>query len=185
MEEMLWANFAAKTLHSSGPAIEDDLPKEGAEEEDLRGGKPHRARPALELAAASLGRGSPGIKKPPTRGTVGEDSLTGTRSKPVQAAGSTAGGTEAGRPQKRLVGSRDPPKEKKGKPWWERAPPEYIWKDGAWKKKNTRGDPLDNDDAIARHPLNKAALVSMQDLGLILPSAYDQGLFRFQDRPNQ
>jgi len=74
-EEMLWANFAAKTLHSSGPAIEDDLPKEGAEEED----------------------------------------------------------------------------------------------------------PLDNDDAIARHPLNKAALVSMQDLGLILPSAYDQGLFRFQE----
>ena len=27
-------------------------------------------------------------------------------------------------------------------------------------------DPLDNDDAIARHPLNKAALVSMQDLGI-------------------
>ncbi|CAE7447257.1 ASPM, partial [Symbiodinium pilosum] len=74
-EEMLWANFAAKTLHSTGPAIEDDLPKEGAEEED----------------------------------------------------------------------------------------------------------PLDNDDAMARHPLNKAALVSMQDLGLILPTAYDQGLFRFQE----
>ncbi|CAE7294880.1 ANKRD50 [Symbiodinium natans] len=73
-EEMLWANFAAKTLHSAGPAIEDDLPKE-AEEEDL----------------------------------------------------------------------------------------------------------LDNDDSMARHPLNKAALVSMQDLGLILPTAYDQGLFRFQE----
>lgn len=79
-EELLWANFAAKTLRNSGPAIDEDLPAETIEEE-------------LE----------------------------------------------------------------------------------------------NNEDAMARHPLNKAALVSMQDLGLILPKAYDQGLFRFQEprsKPN-
>ncbi|CAE7501560.1 PARP6, partial [Symbiodinium sp. KB8] len=32
----------------------------------------------------------------------------------------------------------DPPR-KKGRAWWERPPPEYHWKDGEWKKKNTRG----------------------------------------------
>jgi len=73
-EELLWASFAAKTLRNTGPAIEDDLPQDGDEE-----------------------------------------------------------------------------------------------------------DQNDEDDHLARHPLNKAALVSMQDLGLILPQAYDQGLFRFQE----
>eukprot|EP00434_Breviolum_minutum_P027079 symbB.v1.2.023947.t2/scaffold2232.1/size85206/4 len=80
-EELLWANFAAKTLRNTGPAIDEDLPSNEPNEEDVN----------------------------------------------------------------------------------------------------------DNDDAMARHPLNRAALVSMQDLGLILPQAYDQGLFRFQEphrKPN-
>ena len=33
---------------------------------------------------------------------------------------------------------KDPPR-KKGRAWWERPPPEYYWKDGEWKTKNTRG----------------------------------------------
>ena len=34
---------------------------------------------------------------------------------------------------------REDPPRKKGRAWWERPPPEYHWKDGEWKKKNTRG----------------------------------------------
>ncbi|CAJ1458499.1 unnamed protein product [Effrenium voratum] len=44
---------------------------------------------------------------------------------------------------------------------------------------------IEKEDAMARHPLNRAALVSLQDLGLILPQAYDQGLFRFQEPRSQ
>ncbi|CAE7755451.1 Herc2, partial [Symbiodinium sp. KB8] len=35
--------------------------------------------------------------------------------------------------------AREDPPRKKGRAWWERPPPEYHWKDGEWKKKNTRG----------------------------------------------
>ncbi|CAE7450340.1 unnamed protein product, partial [Symbiodinium microadriaticum] len=38
----------------------------------------------------------------------------------------------------RQAAKSDPPR-KKGRAWWERPPPEYHWKDGEWKKKNTRG----------------------------------------------
>lgn len=71
---------------------------------------------------------------------------------------------------------------------------ETLWANFAAKTLQNSGPAIDEDlpdeteedlengeDVMARHPLNKAALASMQDLGLILPQAYDQGLFRFQE----
>jgi len=43
-------------------------------------------------------------------------------------------------------------------------------------------DMVSQNDAMRTVSLSRAALANMQDLGLIMPQAYDMGLFRFQDK---
>lgn len=50
-------------------------------------------------------------------------------------------------------------------------------------EQDIREEPEDEEFALKPQPLTAAALVEMQDLGLIMPQAYDMGLFRFPEKP--
>jgi len=73
---------------------------------------------------------------------------------------------------------------------------EALWASFATKTLRSTGEPaisedvhtlmsqsdLEDSNALKPQPLTAAALASMQDLGMIMPQAYDMGLFRFQER---
>ena len=113
----------------------------------------HRTRPALELATGHLAARRPGLGPAqqlairglgsglhdPTDPWQGWEGVAAWNER--QAARSDSSRRPRSPAQEPASGSRareDPPR-KKGRAWWERPPPEYHWKDGEWKKKNTRG----------------------------------------------